>query len=355
MTMTMDEARDTGAGEPEPSRRLTVIQIGNFGPPHSTENHLAIALEANGHRVIKLQENAQSTFTSMSNIAGWPVKPDFILWTRTGWNWEEVFGSEDVALGLQRSMLRIARMLEIPTVAYHLDRWWGLNREHQLDREPFFSCDRVITADGSNDDRFAGKGINHTWFLPAVSRSECEPGRYREEFASKIAFVGSWQGHYHEESTHRHALVQHLRNKYRHICEFWPRHAHPAVRGVDLRDLYASVDVVIGDSCFSGDGIGKYCSDRIPETLGRGGFLLHPDTLYVTTGQSTPVGPAWLDASHLCGWEAFNWDDLDALIEWALTHPARRREIAAAGRAFTLEHHTYERRMEQVVALLGLS
>lgn len=338
-------------------RRLTVIQIGNFDPPHSTENHLAIALEANGHKVIKMQENAASTFVAMSNFGTWPVKPDFILWTRTGWDWKAVFGTgtldaENFALGLQRSMLRIARLQGVPTVAYHLDIFHRLNRAHLVNIEPFFSCDLVVTADGSSDEKWAEAGVNHLWFQPGVSRGECGLGTARDEFASKIAFVGSWQGHYHDESKHRHALVEWLRKNYTRDCAFWPKPNQPAVRGADLRDLYASVDVLVGDSCFSGDGIGAYSSDRIPESLGRGGYLLHPHTPRVTDGSLTPVGRSWLAGQHLTCWDAFNWDELGASIEWALTHADERRTIARAGREFTLAGHTYEARMNQLVDAL---
>lgn len=334
------------------ARPLTIIQVGNFSPPHSTENHLKRALENNGHTVIALQENKPETFRSMA--AGGPVKPDFVLWTRTGWDWATIFpGGEHEALGLQRSMLRFFREHGVPTVGYHLDRWWGLNREYQLDVEPFFSCDYVITADGGHQTEFEGKGVNHHWFLPGVSRDECEPGTFRPEFYSRIAFVGSWQGHYHKESEHRHQLVEWLRKTYPRDCAFWPRQGQHAIRGADLRDLYASVEVIVGDSCFSGDDIGAYCSDRIPETLGRGGYLLHPRTPYVTDGQSTPVGPAWREGDHLGCWNAFNWDHLGATIDGSLSLPTGAlRAITQAGREFTLEWHTYERRMQQVVQLL---
>lgn len=324
--------------------RLRVAQIGNFGPEHSTENHLHRALLNNGHLATKAQENVRGAFDLASRqLDGL----DLILWTRTGWDWPFIYGpgGDTIALQAQALMLARAKIAGVPIVAFHLDRWWDLNREHQLD-EPFFQCDIVITADGGNQERFAAKGINHVWFPPGVSRDECEPGMFRDEFHSKLAFVGSWQGGYHQEHQHRFELVAWLRKNFRRDCAFWPKEGRPAVRGQDLRDLYASVDVVVGDSCFAGSTKGAYYwSDRIPETIGRGGYLLHP-WVEGLQGQFTT-------ACHMGTWTAGDWDGLGNAIEWALTHPDDRRAVARQGREHVLQHHTYEVRVQQLVDLLN--
>lgn len=38
---------------------------------------------------------------------------------------------------------------------------------------------------------------------------------FRDEFHSKLAFVGSWQGHYHKEHQHRFELVEWLRKNFK--------------------------------------------------------------------------------------------------------------------------------------------
>lgn len=250
-------------------------------------------------------------------------------------------------------MMQIARDRGIPVVGYHLDIWWGLQRQTQVDTEPFFQCDLLITADGGHDDLWAEHAVNHVWFPPAVSAREADFGTPREEMRSKIAFVGSWQGGYHEEHQHRHELVRFLKLNYRNICEFWPKRGEHAVRGQALRDLYASVDIATGDSCFAGSGLARYVSDRLPETTGRGGLLLHPDIEGITDGSEWRTGSSvWRADEHLLTWEAGNWDQLGARIEWALSHPDERRVIAEAGQRFTSEHHTYDTRMDQLVDLL---
>lgn len=323
---------------------MRILYIGNFEPPHSTENHVKRALEANGHHVDDVQENEPGAWRQMAKGA-FPPDLDFIMWTRTGWDYSKLLYQNDYeARALQSQMLITAARLRIPTVAYHLDLFFGLGakRVAVLD-EPFFQCDVVITADGGHPVEFAARGINHTWFPPAVSEAECEPGMFRDEFRSPIAFVGSWQGGYHSEHAHRQELVQWLQANYARDCAFWPRPGHPAIRGADLRDLYASVDVVVGDSCFAGK-VANYWSDRIPETLGRGGFLLHP---YVEgLDDAFPVALPWT-------WRAGDWGDLGSQIEDALamSRESRARRTGEA-RDYVLQRHTYEVRMRQLVALL---
>lgn len=327
---------------------MRVLQIGNFKPPHSTENHLKRALENNGHEVSAVQEDDFRIWEALAldPSLAWDVKPDFILWTRTGWDYTHAlhgaYRSPIEAFSFQLMFLNRALKQGIPTVAYHLDLFFGLNpsRVAVLD-EPFFSCNLVCTADGGHQDEFEAKGINHVWFPPAVSRDECEPGMFRDEFHSPIAFVGSWQGGYHRESKHRHELVAWLQEHYARDCAFWPKPGHPAIRGSDLRDLYASVDVVIGDSCFAG-GVPDYWSDRIPETIGRGGFLLHP-WVPGLSDQFPHPGLPWT-------WGAGDWGELKSLIDSALAlNPAARRGLAAQGRLHVLQTATYEVRMAQLV------
>lgn len=268
-------------------------------------------------------------------------RPDFILWTRTGWD----LGAEQAKfVGSQWRLLVEASKLGVPVVGYHLDIWWGLKRQHLVTEEPFFQSDLVITADGGHDPDWAREAINHLWMPPGISLGEAEVGHTRTEFRSKLAFVGSHDGGYHAEHRHRHELVDWLRRNFRRDCLFFPMPGQPAVRGRDLQDLYASVDVVVGDSCFAGTGLENYWSDRIPETLGRGGFLLHPNV--------PGLEKHFKDGEHLCTWEAFDWEGLGTLIETALSSPEDRADITTTARYHVREHHTYERRVEQIVDAL---
>jgi hypothetical protein len=317
---------------------VRIVYVGNFRPDHSTENHLRIALQANGHSVTTVQE-APVSFARLNRYA---EGHDFVLWTHTHGLAPE--SSHD----FQRHALAQLRRMRIPVVSYHLDRWWGLEREGQVLEEPFFETDLVCTADGGHDAEWEKAGVQHAWFPPGVLAQACRPGTPRDEYRSELAFVGSHQGGYHEEWTHRAELVRFLRDTYGDRCKFWPKPGEHAVRGDDLCDLYASVDVVIGDSCLvpnrDGSPCARYCSDRIPETLGRGGFLLHPFVPGIVWGDGL-----WSSGDHLQGWHLGDWAELAGLIELALMAPDRRRAIADEGQRWTLERHSYERRMVELV------
>ncbi len=317
---------------------MRVAYIGNVGPgsaPHSTENHVRRALEHNGHQVLPIHE--QRFDWSPGAV---PHDVGFVLWTHT-----HGFAPERTHTRQER-FLHAMRVRDVPTVGYHLDRWFDLRRERQLG-EPFFRCSLVCTADGGNQDRFAERGIEHVWFPPGVSAGECEPGTYRPELVSDVAFVGSWQGGYHQESAHRAELVDWLRQTYEERCRFWPAPGEHAVRGEALRDLYASANVLVGDSCLVGTGKNRsYISDRIPETLGRGGLLVHPYVEGVTDGT------LYEDGEHLVTWNPGRWDELAGHLDWLLSDDGARERISKAGREHVLEHHTYEVRMRQLVDLL---
>lgn len=346
-------ARKTAPKTP-PARPLRIAYIGNFVAPHSTENHVANALEYNGCYVERAQENDLNTWGRLRDLLHSPEAPDLILWTRTGWNWTELGLTDAAARLMQTTLLLDASRRGVPVVGYHLDLWIGLARERQLFEEPFFKADLVVTADGGHDHHWESVGINHLWMPPGVSRAEAQVGTYREDLASPLTFVGSWDGGYHPEHQHRHELIRWLKANHRSRCSFWPQPGRPAVRGQALQDLYASVDVVIGDSCFAGSGLASYWSDRVPEVIGRGGFLVHPrvpgmDAHFTTAQAGTPGSMA--DA-HFMEWDAGDWDQLGESIEWALGNPDERRAIALRGREHVLAHHTYEVRMEQLMTEL---
>lgn len=311
---------------------LVVGYIGNFGPSHSTENEVRKAFTALGHEVVPLQENDAATWTTLLN----PPPFDLVLWTRT-WHLPEF---------PQLEALDVLAMAGIPTAAFHLDRWHDLNREHQVVDEPMFRCAFVFTADGGHEPEFAAAGVNHRWLPPAVSEFECLPAAFDRRVASDVAFVGTQSG-YHAEWTHRPELIGWLRRNYRGRFRAWPVRGAPAVRRDALRVLYASVKVVVGDSCLvptSRGPIERYWSDRIPETLGRGAFLLHPHVDGLDEQFDLDV-----DGGHLQTWHAGDWSELHDKIDWWLAHDDERRAMAERGRAHVLTHHTYTHRAQAVL------
>lgn len=334
---------------------MRVVTIGNYTPPHSTENELKRALEDVGCEVIPVQENMPKA-DAFEEATMWAktLKAAFVLWTRTGWDWPRYGLTHEQATAKQNLMLMELREAGIPTVGYHLDRWWGLSRQFQVYEEPFFRVDLLCTADGGHDDLWRAEGIEHVWFPPAVSRFECEPGEFVLDMAHDVNFVGSWQGGYHAEWGHRRQLVKHLQRNWQ--AHMTPPPGKPTLRLQDLRNLYRSGRVFVGDSCLvpraDGSPATRYCSDRIPETLGRGGFLVHPHVEGITGFERGELGSMYQDGEHLVAWQLGNWEQLDAWIEHYVNDDRARLEIADAGREHTLKLHTYSVRMTQLINLL---
>lgn len=334
------------------SPTVKILYVGNYQPglpegvaAWSTETHIAWSIEDAGHRAIRCQER-DSVWREVPALAA-AEGADLVLWTRT-------FGL-DRDLDAQVAGIAKLRDAGITSAAIHLDKWWDLPRADQLTTEPWFHVDHVFTADGGNDAGWARLGINHHWSPPGVVRSECHRGSWRAQVSSDIAFVGShtfeydqgqqrWLG-YHPEWAHRRQLVRWLRHQYGDRVRFWPSGGRQ-VRGQMLADVYASTRVLIGDSCMVSPG-GRYWSDRIPETLGRGGFLLHPNT--------AGLGEQYTLGEHLVTWDVGDWDKLHQLIEHHLNprHDDERRQIASAGQAHVVAEHTYTRRVEQMLATIA--
>jgi hypothetical protein len=305
----------------------SVAYVGNFDPPHSTETHVAKALENLGHTVRRLPEQRMEWATLPQQVEG----ADLFMWTRTA-------GFDPADLEGQANAIKL---LDIPTAGFHLDRWIGLNREPDIHRSPFFHLDYVFTADGGHDSYWREHGINHHWSPPAILSDEAKRiGVFRKEYAADIGFVGNLRNYGHPEwGPYRRQLYRFLALTYRGRFKLW----EGGIRGQDLADLYASVKVLIGDSCLAGNAT-KYFSDRIPECLGRSGFLIHPRVEGVTDGT------LYTEGAHLACYDLGNFDELRGWIDYFLANEDARRDIAANGRRHVLNTATYELRMERVVA-----
>lgn len=266
--------------------------------------------------------------------------PELVMWTRTR-------DLEDPALA--HAIIAACGRRGVPTVGYHLDRWWGLDREHEIAESPFFGCEYVCTADGAHAKQWDDARVNHVWFPPAVSEFECAEGFYDPDLASDVAFVGSWKGYHAEWWPHRKRMLDHC------VVWFpgmrcWPQDGQPAVRGKRLRDLYASIQVAVGDSCLvptvTGEPMHHYWSDRIPETLGRGALLVHPAV--------DGLAEQGFTAEVLLTYEMDDMDGLFHAVSWPMAHSSDARIMRRKARKLVLGEHTYTVRMRRLLKLVGL-
>ena len=313
-------------------RPLTLAVCGNHQVNYCTEAELAWTLETMGHRVLRFQENHTSTEDMLRQCVQQEVQ--LFLYVHTHhWSTPGEMSLDELFMAL--------RGFSIRTASFHLDRFWGLDtsdkRESHIGRHPFWHTDRVFTADGGNQVAFEARGVNHTWLPPAVASRHCHRGTYRSELACNVAFVGSRA--YHPEYLFRTKLIDWLSRTYHQGFRRFAPDAGGVVREELLNDVYASALVVVGDSCFAGSPY--YWSDRVPETLGRGGFLLHPTT-------------PGLVIDGLVTYEPGNLVDLQQKIDHYIWDDHDRHVCTNRAMLDVVSHHTYTQRMGTLLATMGL-
>lgn len=331
------------------TRRVALIgNVGSESPPFSTENEYLNAYAANGVSVVGFNEASPAAWGELIDDLKSGVEYDFIHWTST-----PSFRHQIIDRRIQKEMLALARLWNIPVVAVHLDQFDGIpEREEWVRNDLYFhGVDLFLGTQGASVDWFRQQGVNYRWLLPGVSTRWCHPGNPRPEYTSDVAFVGSWQGHYHKNSKHRHRLVRWLENTYGQRVKFWPARNQPAIRGDDLTDLYWSTKVVVGDSFMPG-GPGSVpppqtCSDRIPETLGRGGILAAP----LIEGINDADGPFALPAHAT--WRAWDWAAAKQTIDALIGLPEADRQARRLHAIHEIKtHHSYEHRVREIFNIL---
>lgn len=306
---------------------MKIAYRGNFSQAHCTESHLSATMELLGHQVVRIQENA----------VPWREVPALcggvdLFWFTTTWR-DDFPGGHAVLAELHRRGL--------PTVSHSLDLFVGLEREHLLEADPFWRTRYVFTADGGHQEVFLAKGINHHWMPPGVFEPECYLAEPDPSLAQDVIFVGSYG--YHPEWSYRPQLLDWLAATYGSRFTHYD-HAS-GMRGHRLNQLYASAKVVVGDSCCPGFKQRNYWSDRVPETLGRGGFLIHPWV--------RGIEQQFHHQQHFVEYEYGHLRNLATEIDYYLTHEDDRERIRRVGHEWVKAHHTYTHRMKAMLEIVA--
>lgn len=310
--------------------------VGNFEPEYSTENDVRAAFTHMGWDVDPLQEN-KITPDQLLRAAR---EADLLLWTST---WDDA-----VELSAAQYVFDDCRARGVPTATYHLDVFHGVARGGRNWRaNPMMHTDFVCTADGDHEEEFKRDGINHVWLRPGVRHTACHPGTARKQYICDVAFVGSDGHNYHPEWRYRRDLVDWLE----HTCD---RHGwsfrnpggreEKVQRSEDMNDFYASVKVTVGDSLCLYREEARYWSDRAYEAPGRGGFLIMP--------RITALDEDYHGTLPMYGWD--DWDELEWLIGRYIERADIRARIKRATWDIVCSDHTYVRRMQELLKVVGL-
>lgn len=323
------------------THRPMIVQVGNFRAPHGTEPARKEGFEYVGCHVVALdQDEAFERGPSWLLDQCDAVRADLLLYSRT---------HNNTALrGDWTTAWRILEERGTKTCSAHLDVFWGIpEREGWIENlDPLFTVGTVMTADGGHDADWKNAGVNHVWLAPGCdNRFIPEHAEPFTELAGKVIFVGSSLG-YHPEHPHRLEMVAWARARYGdRFVEIGNGTAWGPRRGEDLARVYASDAIIIGDFCFAGRW-GWQWSDRIPETLGRGGLLCVTDT-------------PGLDFMYESGWDLLTWQagdfaGLEDQIDCIDQNPDEFANLGAQGRKTVMARDTYRHRAKEILDIMEI-
>jgi hypothetical protein len=311
----------------------TISFLGNFRVDYSSESHHAKTLELMGHKVIRLQET-DATSTEIFNSA---KSSDLFLWIHThGW---KTPGPADMTTILGKIKNR-----GIPTMTYHLDLWLGLKREKDLEEDSFYKeIEHFFTVDRLMSNWFNENTSVKGHYLPAgvyAAEATYKPRTIKRD----VIFVGSKK--YHEEWPYRKMLIEHLQKRYRNSFQHWGADGRGIVRGESLNRIYATTKIVVGDTLCPNFNYPSYWSDRVYETIGRGGFIIHP--------KIEGLDEEFEDKKHLVFYDYQDFDQLDSLINYYLKNDSERESIRIAGHELVKEKYTYTNRWKTILKEVGI-
>jgi hypothetical protein len=303
--------------------------LGNFGVDYSSESHHAKSLESLGHEVIRLQEPK----VTAGRIAIEAAQSDCFIWVHThGWD----------TPGIDRALASI-KAAGVPVITYHLDLYMPIpQRWRQYQDSPYLAqLDHFFTVDPKMADWLNENTGTQGHYLPAgVFGEECYISDQPSPHANDVIFVGS-KG-YHDCWPYRPKLIDWLRDTY------GDRFTHVGgdgdtgtIRGAALNAVYANSKVAVGDTLCPNFDYPGYWSDRVFETLGRGGMIVHP---YIAGMESY-----FNDAHHLRYYPFDEFDYLESIIDHNLEHPEEREWIREQGHKHVKANHTYAHRWQTIL------
>ena len=315
-----------------------IVFLGNFEVSYSSENHHAKSLESLGHTVCKLQERTIKD----SFVLQQAMNSDLFIWVHThGWVTPGRLGMGFVLEELKKA--------NIPTMTYHLDLWFGLERQKDLEEDDFyktighfFATDKLMTDWFNENTNVKGH------FLPAgVYDKECyiHEDYNKDEFEYDVIFVGSKR--YHHEHKYRAELIDFLRRIYgKRFLHVGGDGDTGTVRGNDLNRIYAKSRIAVGDSLNIDFNYPYYTSDRLFESTGRGGFTIYP--------RIKGLEEYFIDGEEIVFYEHGNLEDLKSKIDQYLDDNSTRELIRLNGHERTKQEHTYIHRWATIMKELGL-
>jgi hypothetical protein len=315
---------------------LKITFIGNFNVDYTSETHHCKSLESLGHEVIRLQEGVATTSDILKN----GLESDLVVFVHThGW---ETKGPYTIAESFD-----YFREHGVPVITYHLDLWFGLQREKDIHNDPFYkSLDYFFATDKLMADWFNENTNVKGEYIPAgVYDGECYLDFSGDAMCNEIIFVGS-KG-YHPEWQYRPQLINWLKENYDN------RFTHVGgdgdtgtIRGDRLNRVYAGSKIAIGDTLCIDFDYPYYFSDRLFESVGRGGFTIFP---YIRG-----IEDNFEIDKEIVTYKYGDFEELKQKIDYYLQHPDERETIRKAGFQRVKKDHTYKERWKEILRRINI-
>lgn len=223
---------------------------------------------------------------------------------------------------------------EIPemrdTVCWLFDLYWGYEREWRIPHASYFKAHHVFTTDGGHRENWESVGINHQVVRQGIYRPECEiiPGT-----PEGIVFVGMDNPSNHDRQEELKFIIKHYANRFRW---FGKDNTHD-LRGTRLNKEYGNAKIVIGSSVYSP----HYWSNRVVETLGRGGFLIHQEVPGIRK-----------EFPFLVTYPRGDFRELKRLIDYYTENEKERQHLLRLNHQWVLENYTMEKKCDELLSKL---
>ena len=299
-----------------------IVYIGEFTRAWNEEGN-AQGFEKCGIKVIRVPEN-EFDFEKFIEILDREV-PDLVLMAK-------------LRIPIDRfRVLEVLKQRNIKTASWTFDLYYGLTRENLIGIDPIFKCDYVFGPDGGNVQRFRDNGVNYHLLRQGIHDEYCFRGKSEEKYSYDVIFVGHWDYDY----SPRGKLCKFLGQNYK--FRWFGRYNTLERRGGRLNDLYASAKIIVGDSYYSQ----YYWSNRLYETLGRGGFLMFNKI----PGLDKEYGPY----KHYIPYNMGDFETLKEKIDYFLARPEDMEKISSAALEYTKNNHTLAHRAKQFLEICGSS
>jgi len=287
--------------------------IGRFQKLYD-EEYIARSFEMLGHEVLRLPDNygLRAIFDRIEAF-----KPEVVIFAK---------------LELEENGLLFIKTLRqkgIKTVCWLFDLYWNYPREHRIYSQACFKADYVFTTDGGNQEKWKKAGVKHECVRQGIYKEEC----YLEKLDNPhgVVFVGGQNPIYPQ----RQKFTSFISKTYPDF-RWFGRKLTDEMRGKKLNLLYATSKVVVGDSVYSPN----YWSNRVVETLGRGGFLIHQDVEGIKK-----------EFPYLVTYKRGDFQDLRQKVDYFLdeANEKERQQIIAKNFAFIKNNYTMEKKCAELL------